>query len=258
MEQGKYDKKTTTRFSNKVENYIKYRPSYPSDMFEFIKLELNLTPEKVVADIGSGTGISTELFLKNGNKVYGIEPNKEMRDAGEKLLSKYSNFISINVTSENTLLDNNSIDLISAFQAFHWFDVPKAKKEFKRILKDGSYVLLVWNDRKTDSTEFLKAYEDLLQEYSSDYKEVNHKNIAENDISLFLDKGYKSKTFENYQLFDFEGIKGRMFSSSYVPDENTQDGQKILLELEKIFAKFNTNNMVKFEYLTEIFYGKVY
>ena len=257
MEQANYDKKATIRFSNKVENYIKYRPSYPSEMFDFIKLELNLTSEKVVADIGSGTGISTELFLKNGNRVYAVEPNKEMREAGEKLLSKYENFISINGTSENTMLDDDSIDLISAFQAFHWFDVPKAKKEFKRILKEDSYVLLVWNDRKTNTSEFLKAYEALLQEYSSDYKEVNHKNIAENDISLFLDKGYKSKTFENYQLFDFEGIKGRMFSSSYVPDENTKEGQKILLELEKIFNKFNNNNKVKFEYLTEIFFGKL-
>jgi ubiquinone/menaquinone biosynthesis C-methylase UbiE len=126
---------STKRFSNRVENYVKYRPHYPQEIINFLSEEIGLNSEKTIADIGSGTGISAELFLENGNKVYGIEPNKEMREAAEIYLEKYKYFISVNGTAEDTLLENDSMDIVLAGQAFHWFDVEKAKKEFKRILK---------------------------------------------------------------------------------------------------------------------------
>ncbi len=134
---------STTRFSNRVDNYVKYRPHYPAAVIDYLKKEKVLKDNYVIADIGSGTGISSELFLKNGNTVYGIEPNKEMREGGEKYLSGFKNFISINGTAEDTTLKENSIDVITAGQAFHWFDMVKAKKEFKRILKTNGYVVLI-------------------------------------------------------------------------------------------------------------------
>ena len=134
---------TLNRFSNRVENYIKYRPDYPNEVIAFLKIQKLLTAESVIADIGSGTGISTELFLKQGNVVAGVEPNKEMREAGERLLKKYSNFKSIDATAENTTLENKSIDLVIAGQAFHWFDKEKSKKEFQRILKPNGTVVLM-------------------------------------------------------------------------------------------------------------------
>ncbi|MGZ6555184.1 MAG: class I SAM-dependent methyltransferase, partial [Bacteroidia bacterium] len=148
---------TLNRFSNRVENYVKFRPDYPAEIIPFLKQHLILNSESVVADIGSGTGISAELFLKNGNVVYGVEPNKEMREAGERLLKGYPNFYSVDATAENTTLPTDDIDLIIAGQAFHWFDKQKCRTEFHRILKPTGTVILMWNDRRTDTTPFLQA-----------------------------------------------------------------------------------------------------
>ena len=136
------------RFSSRVENYIKYRPNYPSKIIDFFIDNKLLSKKSVVADIGSGTGILSELFLKNGNKVYGVEPNNEMRKAAEIFLQKYPNFISIDGSAEETRLQEESVDLITAGQAFHWFNTKEAKKEFKRILKSDGSVTLIWNNRR--------------------------------------------------------------------------------------------------------------
>jgi ubiquinone/menaquinone biosynthesis C-methylase UbiE len=142
---------STTRFSDRVENYIKYRPHYPPEVIDYLQSQNVLADSSVIADIGSGTGISTEMFLNNGNTVYGVEPNKEMREAAERLLKDYKNFVSVNGTAEETTLKNKSIDIVTAGQAFHWFDIPKSKAEFKRILKDTGYVVLMWNNKQLSS-----------------------------------------------------------------------------------------------------------
>src|SRR4051794_38465761 len=167
----------TKRFSSRVEDYIKYRPSYPVEILDLLKKSYGLTSLNVVADIGSGTGISTELFLSNGNPVVGVEPNNEMRIAAERLLKAFPNFHSVSGTAEATTLDSSSFDFIVSGQAFHWFNREQARKEFVRILKPEGWVVLIWNDRKTDSTPFLEAYEQLLKTYGTDYEKVNHKQI---------------------------------------------------------------------------------
>ena len=214
---------TLNRFSNRVENYIKFRPDYPDDVIAFLKQQGILNQKSVIADIGSGTGISTELFLKQGNIVYGVEPNKEMREAAERLLKGYPTFKSIDATAEKTILENNSIDVIIAGQAFHWFDKQKSKEEFKRILKPDGTIVLMWNDRRTDSTQFLQAYEDFIKMFATDYLQVNHKNIDEKIFNDFFEGSYKMESFLNYQHFDFEGLKGRILSSSYMPGEGHKD-----------------------------------
>jgi ubiquinone/menaquinone biosynthesis C-methylase UbiE len=249
---------TLNRFSNRVENYIKYRPDYPNDVIAFLKQQGMLNQESVIADIGSGTGISAELFLKQGNVVYGVEPNKEMREAAERLLKQYGNFKSIDATAENTTLENKSVDLIIAGQAFHWFDKQKSKIEFERILQPNGIVALMWNDRRTDSTPFLQAYEDFIKMFATDYLEVNHKNIDDEIFKNFFGKGnYKMVSFLNYQHFDFEGLKGRVLSSSYMPSEDHKDFIFMMSVLKKIFNRFQENGKVTIEYDTKIYYGKL-
>ena len=125
---------TVQRFSNRVENYVKFRPGYPPEVLQLFHDEMKLRPDSVIADIGSGTGISAKLFLENGNEVFGVEPNDAMRSAAENFLSGYSKFRSVNGTAENTTLDESSLDFVIAAQAFHWFKPEETHGEFKRIL----------------------------------------------------------------------------------------------------------------------------
>jgi ubiquinone/menaquinone biosynthesis C-methylase UbiE len=253
-------KDTLHRFSDRVENYAKYRPGYPDEVFSFLENEKMLTSGSVIADIGSGTGLSADPLLKKDYTVYGIEPNKEMREAGEKILAAYAQkFISVNGTAENTSLPDQSVDLILAGQAFHWFDRSKAKAEFKRILKPGGYIVLMWNDRQTNTTDFLKVYEDFLQMFGTDYKEVNHKNTQDKKIfDEFFGAGkYQEADFFNYQDVDFAGLKGRVLSSSYMPNEGHPDFDFMIACLKKIFIRYQEKGTVRLAYDTKIYYGQV-
>jgi len=246
----------TERFSTRVENYVKYRPHYPQAIVELLQAECGLNRDSVVADIGSGTGISTELFLKSGCSVFGIEPNREMREAGEKLLCNYPKFKSLEGTAEATGLENRSADFITAGQAFHWFNREKARAEFKRILKLNGWVVLIWNDRQTDSTPFLKSYEELLLAHGTDYRAVNHKQIDEKILEpFFAPNKFRKAVFKNEQRFDFEGLKGRLLSSSYVPDGGTKL-EDMLKALREIYDVHQQGEKVVFEYDTTVFFGQ--
>ena len=165
----------TQRFSSRVDNYVKYRPSYPAAIIGLLATECGLTPDSIVADVGSVTGLLAELFLQAGNRVMGIEPNRDMREAGEQLLRGYDRFVSIAAAAEAITLPDHSVDCITAGQSFHWFDRERAGLEFARILKPQGWLVLIWNERRIDSTPFLRAYEQLLHTYSPDYAQVDHK-----------------------------------------------------------------------------------
>ena len=145
------------RFSDRVENYLKYRPVYPKQIISLLEKQCNLSLKTIIADVGSGTGLLTKLFLENGNFVFGIEPNKNMREAAEELLSSCENFKSIDAAAENTTLTPQSVDLITVGQAFHWFNAEQAKNEFQRILRSPSWVVLVWNQRQVDTSHLFKG-----------------------------------------------------------------------------------------------------
>jgi len=130
-------------------------------MIEILMEKLHLNKEDVMADIGSGTGLSSKPFLENNFKVFAVEPNEEMREAAETLFKNNRNFVSVNGTSEHTQLDNESIDVIFCGQAFHWFDLEKTKPEFQRILKPGGNIVLAWNERDTASP-LQNDYENIL------------------------------------------------------------------------------------------------
>jgi ubiquinone/menaquinone biosynthesis C-methylase UbiE len=249
---------STKRFSDKVDNYIKYRPHYPQEVITFLKENKIINENTIAADVGSGTGISAELLLPHVKKLYAVEPNKEMRDAAEKLLLNHKNFISVNGTAENTSLESNSIDTIITAQAFHWFNNKETRHEFKRILKPGGYVILMWNVRKLGGTAFLEDYEKFLLHFGTDYIKVRHENIGlEEKIKFYGNEDFLMKIFYNEQVFDFEGLKGRLLSSSYVPGENHPEFNEMLDELKNIFVKHQQNGKVVILYDTEVYAGKL-
>lgn len=252
MTENKYLVDPKKRFSSRVENYIKYRPGYPLEILEFLKKKGILEENTIVADIGSGTGILTKIFLDNGNLVYGIEPNRQMREAAEKLQQNYKNFINVEGSAEATSLEENSIDLIVVGQAFHWFDVEKAKKEFKRILKPDGNVVLIWNNRGKAGAQFNERYEDFVLKYGTDYKAVR-KN--EGNVDRFFT--YQKEKFDNFQDLDLNSFKGRVLSASYIPLSDNPIFPKMIIELEELFHKYQRNGILRIEYDTEVYIGKL-
>lgn len=249
---------TTQRFSNRVANYIKYRPGYPGEVLEFLKQRAGLSTGSVVADIGSGTGIFTKLLLDKGYTVYAVEPNDDMRKSSVEQLRNYQNFHVINGTAEQTTLQAHSVDLVVCAQAFHWFDQQLTQAEFKRILKPNGQVALIWNNRQVEYDAFAIAYELLLQQEASDYNEVNHRNITDLDFTNFFKNGkYQLEKYCNVQVFDEDGLVGRAFSSSYVPPKDTEAGQAFLADLKTLFDQYQTDGSINFMYQTEIYLGKV-
>lgn len=247
----------TTRFTTRVDNYVKYRPSYPPAIITLLETECGLTSQTLVADIGSGTGFMTELFLKHGNKVLGVEPNAEMRAAGERLLAQYPLFTSVNATAESTTLADNSVDLIIAGQAFHWFDRPAAKAEFKRILKPAGWVALVWNGFRVETSAVVRGYHELLLQYGTDYKEVS-REIETCDIEAFFSPGnYRTAHFPFLQVFDFEGLKGRLLSASYAPHANDPGYADMIEDLRQVFESNQRDGKVNFDYETVAYHGQL-
>ncbi len=248
----------TQRFTTRVDNYIKYRPSYPDAITDLLQRECGLTTDTVVADIGSGTGILAELLLRRGCRVYGVEPNDAMRAAGEQLLSSYDRFTSVAATAEATTLPNQSIDLITAGQAFHWFDMEHTATEWRRIIKPDGWVALIWNTRRTGGTPFLEAYEHMLRTYGTDYDVVNQQNPGHVDErrAFFGSDTFALHTFLNEQVFDWDGVRGRLLSSSYTPEPGHPNYEPMLAQLRRIFDQHNQNGAVTFVYDTEAWIGQ--
>jgi ubiquinone/menaquinone biosynthesis C-methylase UbiE len=249
---------STSRFSNRVENYAKYRPDYPAKVLDYLQHECHLTSESVIADIGSGTGIFTRLLLDRGYAVYAVEPNEAMRHEAEKQLKAYPGFHSVNGIAEGTMLNDKSANLIVCAQAFHWFNNVETKTEFKRILAPYGHVALIWNNRCIDADDFAIAYEILLKQHSGDYERINHQNLTQTDFAGFYHDGkYKLAKFPNFQVFNLEQLAGRAFSSSYVPAPDTEAGHEFSLQLKQIFDQYQTNGTVMFRYDTEVYLGRL-
>ncbi len=247
----------TERFSNRVDNYIRYRPGYPAGVIDLLRGECGLTADSIVADIGSGTGKLTELLLACGCRVFGVEPNQEMRVAGERQFKSHPRFTSIASAAEATGLTERSIDLVVAGQAFHWFDQKRCRAEFARILKPGGWVGLIWNDRRTDATPFLVAYEALLREFATDYEQVNHRNVDGTVLRQFFGGEPKLKTYPYAQHFDYAGLQGRLLSSSYAPATGQPNHDEMLVRLRQIFDTHQQNGGVIFDYDTLVYWGRL-
>ena len=245
------------RFSSRVADYIRYRPGYPSEALALLRTECGLRPGHVIADIGSGTGFLSELFLKNGNRVYGVEPNEAMRQAGEEYLAAHDGFASINGSAEATTLDDASADFVTAGQAFHWFEPVAARKEFTRILKPNGWIVVLWNDRQMD-TPFASAYEDLLVKYGTDYTRVRDAYPEAHVIQDFFGAGsFSQRSLPNAQVLDWDGLAGRVRSSSYAPQEGHANYAPMMAALEGLFRANQENGSVRMEYATHMYFGRL-
>jgi SAM-dependent methyltransferase len=248
----------TERFTDRVDYYAKYRPSYPRAVLDLLEAECGLESASVIADVGSGTAILSELFLENGIRVLGIEPNREMREAGERRLGGHPRFTSVAGKAEDTTLESASVDFVTAGQAFHWFDPERARVEFTRILKPTGWVVLVWNLRRKDETPFLAAYERLLQTYRTDRGETEFWRRSDEMARAFFNLGsFETASFDNVQVLDLDGLKGRLLSVSYVPARGEPGTAEMLRAAEEIFEDHEADGRVRVEYDTKVYYGRL-
>ena len=244
------------RFSDRAEDYVKYRPHYSSDVVHALRQACGLRPEHLIADVGCGTGLLAEIFLQHGNRVVGVEPNREMRQAGEEYLSAYPDFTMVDGSAEATSLPDASVDFVIAGQAFHWFQPSQTRVEFARILKPVGWAVLVWHDRDADSTPFLRSYEEFVRRHSTDYDQVSHKYLAS---YAALERFFAPDRMEliqqhNRQRLDFDGLRGRLLSSSYIP-KSGERYEAMSRELPQFFSSHATDGHVVLEYDTKIYYG---
>jgi len=247
----------TSRFSDRVENYVRYRPGYPAEVLRVLRDECRLSAGDVVADIASGTGIWSRMLLENGNRVFGVEPNAEMRQAGERLLAEFDRFISLPGAAEATTLPDESVDFVTAAQAAHWFDRERARREFVRILKPGGWLVLLWNERLTNATAFLRAYEQLLLTFGTDYADVRHERTTEAVNEFFDPLPFEERVFALRQEFDYAGLEGRLLSSSYAPGPEHLQHRPMLRELRRLFDEHADAGRVSFDYNTRVYFGRL-
>jgi SAM-dependent methyltransferase len=253
----------TQRFGGRVADYARHRPRYPAALVDALRREHGLAPGHVVADVGSGTGLLARLFLDAGHEVYGVEPNGEMRAAGEALLAAYPRFRSVDGRAEATGLPPASVDWVTAGQAFHWFEPEAAREEFARILRPGGHAALVWNDRRVEASAFSRGYEDLLRRFGTDYEQVRHRarQTSERDDAgihrFFAPARCREHVFENVQRLDFQGLRGRLLSASYVPLAGHPNHAPMLAALRDLFDANARGGEVLFEHDTRLFVGRL-
>ncbi len=246
------------RFSNRVADYARYRPGYPSALIPLLVRECGLRADQVIADVGSGTGLLSKVLLDHGNRVYGIEPNREMRAGGAESLRGYPSFTKVDGSAEVTTLPDASVHFITVGQAFHWFDVAAAQREFRRILKPDGWCVVVWQDRRMDETPFAREYENVLVRFGIDYKSVKDTYPETEKMRDFFDPGtFYSGDLPNHQDFDWEGLAGRLRSSSYAPTESHANYAQMMTELRRIFDTYQHNGVVRMEYFARVYLGKL-
>ncbi|MGE8244335.1 Ubiquinone/menaquinone biosynthesis C-methyltransferase UbiE [compost metagenome] len=245
-------KNSIERFTDRVVDYEKFRPNYPKEIIQILKEKIGLNKKWLVADIGSGTGLSTQLFLENGNDVFAVEPNREMRESLVHHFKTYRNLIALNATAEDTSIESGCVDLIFAGQSFHWFDRTASYNEFNRILTKTGHIVLVWNQRDP-ADAFQQEYEQFLRNHIPNYQSVSHKNITDDDLRrFFTDRPMTKVSLPNQQVFDLKSFLGRVRSSSYFPKEGDEN-KSLYDDLRLLFEKYAISQRIVFRYITEIY-----
>jgi SAM-dependent methyltransferase len=248
-----------SRFSDRVEDYVRYRPTYPPAVIQFLSANAGLSSASIVADIGSGTGIFTRMLLDAGAEVFAVEPNDAMRNSAEMELGRLSNFRSVKGTAEATGLPDDSVSLITSAQAFHWFEPATSRKEFRRIIKAGGWCALIWNTMITGASEFGIGYEQIKEAFGSESGRVRHEDIEKSDRfdTHFGAENWQKQAFENSQRLDLKGMKGRLLSSSYAPKEGHPQHQPMIAALEVLFHRCQRDGFIQIEYTTDLFLGRL-
>jgi len=252
----------THRFDKRASAYSKYRPGYPKEILGILESEIGFSHAATVADIGSGTGLLSGIFLQNGNKVYAVEPNDEMRSYAVQILSSFHGFVSIVGRAESTGLEKSSVDLITVGQALHWFDPAETLREFARILKINGWLCILYNDRSITDL-FMRGYEEVVQKHARDRAEVldvwRGEPWKEDNLSAFFHEGkYRKFNLRNEQFLDQEGLLGRMLSASYMPNVDDEKRFKALnTDVSKLFETWQKDGRVKLLYDTQISLGPI-
>ncbi len=247
----------TTRFTARAEHYARYRPGYPTHILDTLEQEWNFTSSSVVVDIGSGTGIMSQMFLDNDNTVYAVEPNDDMRTFAEKWLSSYPRFQSVRAQGEATTLPSALCDMVVCAQSFHWLDIHQAQEEFRRILKPDGLVCAIWNIPARESA-FGQDYEAFLHKYGKDYARLGADTwIQPEEMQVFFAQdSVRHYEFPNQQYFDFEGLQGRVLSNSFIPQSDEYDEYATMLhDLRDLYDRHAHKDMVVFRYQTIMYCG---
>ncbi|MDP4193191.1 MAG: class I SAM-dependent methyltransferase [Bacteroidota bacterium] len=247
------------RYSSKVEDYAKYRPDFPSEIINFLYANGTVGNSSVIADIGSGTGRFTRLLLEKGSLIYGIERNKEMRVKAEEMLSKFTNFISISGSAEETGLKSKSIDLITVAQAFHWFNREKCLIEFKRIIKDSGKVFIVWDDFIGNYNDFSIEQGKVISEYRAIKPENNGKRFTRAEMidGFFKDNKFKTMFFTHELYEEFDEFKGGVLSASFTPKPGEEDYEHFITKLQEVFDSYQQNGRVCMAFRCECYLGEL-
>ncbi len=247
----------TRRFTSRVADYVRWRPSYPAEVVQCLADETGLPAGSLVADVGAGTGIFSKLLLDAGYRVQAVEPNAAMRDAAEDMLHEVAGFQAIDGTAEQTTLPDQSVDLVTAAQAFHWFDLSATRTEFQRILRPPGRVALIWNSRRLSGSSFLAGYEQLLLEFGTDYGRVRHENVDDNRLQQFFQAPYRKVEFLQEQVLDLEGYLGRLRSSSYVPGPEHPRFTDFIAAAQQLFTKCEKAGTVTIAYDVQVIIGDI-
>jgi SAM-dependent methyltransferase len=248
---------STQRFSDRVDAYVRFRPGYPAELVPDLLRITGCDSGATIADFGSGTAIFTELLLQQGVEVYAVEPNQPMRTAAEQRLGDNARFHSIDASAERSGLQAASLDLVTAAQAFHWFNNDAARDEFRRILKPHGQIALIWNRRDT-SEPFQQAYDQLLREFAPEYGKANHMDLKPEQIArFFADDAMQQLHYDYSQRLDFASLLGRLKSSSYCPREDSAHYIPLVNELLALFDRHAKDGHIDFDYATQVFVGPV-
>jgi SAM-dependent methyltransferase len=247
--------RASERFSSRVDDYARYRPGYPPPALELLRERCGLVPGAVVADLGSGTGILTEPLLECGAEVFAVEPNERMRAAAQAQLSDNPRFHSVAGSAEATTLAPGSVDLLVAGQAFHWFDPQRARIEALRVLRPGAWAALLWNERPPEATPFLADYEALLKRHAPEYTRITASRADVGTMRGFLGAAMEVRTFPNQQILDFEGLRGRLMSSSYAPEPGSPDYEPMVDMLREVFARHERAGRITMPYSTLVYFA---
>lgn len=242
------------RFANRADNYTKYRPGYPLSIIPFLQEKIGLSGSWRIADIGAGTGIFSELLLKEGCEVVAVEPNAEMREKANHLLNQYPAFSLLDGSADKTGLETNSIDLIAVAQAFHWMEPVPTKQEFARILKPGGHILLLWNIRRDDSP-FLRAYEGLRRKYGGNYHTQRNEVTDASLQAFFAPAPMTTHLIKHSQWLDYTAFEGLFLSSSFIPVDDETLCNNMLADLRQLFTNYEKDGLIEMEYEAKLYLG---
>ncbi len=248
----------TVRFSGRAQAYASGRPGYPPEIATALARELNLAPGAVIVDLGSGTGLSSRIFLQAGFRVIGVEPNAQMRAQAEQALAAMPGFVSVAGSAQRTTLADASVDCVVAAQAFHWFDLEATRSESLRILRVPKRAALIWNVRRTNESDFSRGYERLLLEYGGEYPQIRERHTDENSIGAFFGGPHWRLTeFEHGTELDFELLAARVNSTSYLPAPQDGAYAPMMQTLRALFDATQRGGRVVMRYDTRVYSGLI-